>query len=111
MSVPVTHRLLTGEMQQESEVDVIIRVISDRQPHRAIPMTATICSAVAAKIKGSIVEQCISKPTIFPGSILIGHASGRMPATASVDSDGNVEYGTVFRTARKLMEGKVFYPG
>lgn len=110
VSVPVDHRLLSGETQQESEVDVIIRVISDRQPHRAIPITATICSAVAAKIKGSIVEQCVRQPTIRSDSILIGHASGRIPATASVDSDGNVEFGTVFRTARKLMEGKVFYP-
>jgi hypothetical protein len=111
VSVPVTHRLLSGKTQQESEVDVIIRVISDRQPHRAIPMTATICSAVAAKIKGSIVEQCVRQPTIRTDSISIGHPSGRIPATASVDSDGNVEFGTVFRTARKLMEGKVFYSG
>lgn len=109
VSVPVTHRLLSGETQSADDIDVIIRVISDRQPHRAIPMTATICSAVAAKVKGSIVEQCIRKPQIRPDAILIGHASGKIPATAVLDSDGNVESGTVYRTARKIMEGKIFY--
>ena len=109
VSTPVTHRLLSGEMQAASDIDIIIRVISDRQPHRAIPITATICSAVAAKIEGSLVERCIKRPTIRSDSLLIGHASGNIPATATLDSNGNVVSGTVFRTARKIMEGKVFY--
>lgn len=109
VSPPVTNRLLSGETQDGSDVDVIIRVISDRQPHRAIPLTATICSAVAANIKGSIVEQCTRAPTVRSDSLLVGHASGRIPATAAIDADGDVVSGTVFRTARKIMEGKVFY--
>lgn len=76
VSSPVSHRLLSGETQEAKDVDIIIRVISDRQhrqPHRAIPLTATICSAAAAKIKGTVVEQCPRETTIRSDSILIGH--------------------------------------
>lgn len=105
----VTHHVLSGQELQADDTDVIIRIISDRQPHRAIPLTATVCSAAAAKMKGSIVEQCLKQPAVKLGVLTIGHSSGTIPAVASVSSEGDVESVIVFRTARRLMEGLVYY--
>jgi 2-methylaconitate isomerase len=47
------------------------------------------------------------------GDLRIGHASGvvLVAADARVTADGiEVPYATVFRTARRLFQGEVFYP-
>jgi 2-methylaconitate cis-trans-isomerase PrpF len=109
VSRPATHRVLSGEAVEEETVDVVLRFISDEQPHRAIPLTAALCTAVASKIKGSIVEQCLTSKPVNDGMATIGHASGRIQVDATMDEKGEAECATVFRTARRIFDGKVYY--
>ena len=59
----VDHRVHSRE-QGAHKVDVIIRVMSDGHPYLAIPLTATLCIAAAAKMEGSVTEQYIRRPFV-----------------------------------------------
>ena len=37
-------------------MDLTARVISNGVPHQALPLTATLCLAVAARLEGSVVQ-------------------------------------------------------
>lgn len=101
---------LSGRQLSAGEMDVGVRMISVGQPHRAVPITGAICLAVAARIPGSVVHDACTAPA---GPLRIGHASGTILVDAAVVKDANgllqAEYGAVFRTARRLFEGRVLY--
>jgi 2-methylaconitate isomerase len=42
------------------DVDLVARVISNGQPHRALPLTISLCTAVAARISGTVVAEALS---------------------------------------------------
>jgi 2-methylaconitate cis-trans-isomerase PrpF len=78
--------------------------------HRAFPLTVAMCLAVAARIEGTVVHE-VTRPR--PGDVVLGHPSGVLPLDASVGvKDGGpwAEKVTVYRTARRLMEGFVRVP-
>ncbi|MBE7179896.1 MAG: PrpF family protein, partial [Terriglobus roseus] len=102
-------KVLSGKTMPGSQLDVVVRFISDTQPHRAIPLTGALCTAAAAKVPGSIVQQCLPEHPVKDDMITIGHSSGQIQVNAKVDANGNIESATVFRTARRIMEGKVFW--
>ena len=90
------------------EADITVRMISMGQPHRATPITGAICLAIAARIAGTLPHRlCASKD----GPIRIAHPSGVTLVDAGLDGAGEAEYGAVYRTARRLFEGNVLYPG
>ena len=101
-------KLLSGKTMPASELDLVVRFISNTQPHRAIPLTGALCTASAAKVEGSVVQQCL-KGLVDDDMITIGHPSGRIQVNAEVDGKGDIESATVFRTARRIMEGRVFW--
>ncbi|KAK9460923.1 PrpF protein [Lipomyces oligophaga] len=116
ISPPITHKLLNGKTIDACEIDLVARAISVGQPHRAIPITLSLATAAAAKIKGTIVNQAISgKDIVQSPEIVIGHPSGSL--TVGAKFEDNAEIGeipdllhvTVFRTARRLFEGIVFW--
>src|SRR5436190_4095783 len=109
VSLPSTHALLSGELLDRSSVDVVVRAISVGQPHRALPITTGLSVSVAARIPGSIVHACIPGRSAKKEELTIGHPSGRLVVGAKFNNRGDVEKATVFRTARRLMEGKVFW--
>src|SRR5439155_1163438 len=86
------------------------RVISMGNCHRAFALTAAMCLAVAARIVGTVVHECAG-PT--NGDVRLGHPSGVLPIDALVrvhDGAPWAERVTVYRTARRLMEGFVRVP-
>ncbi|KAF2190785.1 DUF453-domain-containing protein [Zopfia rhizophila CBS 207.26] len=99
VSMSSTHKVLSGKTINSASVDLVVRFISDTQPHRAIPLTAALSTAVAAKIEGSIVEQLVSPDLVDPNAVTIGHASGRIQVNATMNEKGLPESATVFRTA------------
>ena len=109
VSPSMRYTMLSGQTQESNAIDVIVHFISDRQPHRAIPLTAAICSGAAAQLKGPIVERHLAVNLVQPDVITIGHPSGMIPVRAQLQGDSEVRSVTVFRTARRLMEGKFFY--
>jgi hypothetical protein len=100
---------LSGEALRSGDVDLTARVISNGVPHQALPLTATLGLAVAARIAGSLVNEA-ARPT--DAALRVGMPSGILTADASVVRDGDgwrAERGSFFRTARPLMRGEVFY--
>ncbi|WP_082643231.1 PrpF domain-containing protein [Methylobacterium sp. GXS13] len=101
---------LSGTAIRAADVDLTARVISNGLPHQALPLTATLCLAVAARIEGSLVHEA-AHPT-GDAALRVGMPSGILTADAAVARDGagwRAERGSFFRTARPLMRGAVYY--
>jgi 2-methylaconitate cis-trans-isomerase PrpF len=85
-------------------------MISNGQPHRALPLTASLCLAVAARIEGSVVHEA-ARPGADPQAELrIGMPSGVLTVAASVrrlEGGWHAEQGAFYRTQRRLFEGRV----
>jgi hypothetical protein len=97
---------------REGGADVVTRMISAGQPHRATPLTGAMCLAVAAHITGTIVHDAVGALSNESGDIRIGHASGVLRVGAAVrENSGSVvaDEVVVYRTARRLMDGRVFF--
>jgi 2-methylaconitate cis-trans-isomerase PrpF len=108
---PAAFSALDGHRYGPEEVDLLARVISMGNCHRAFALTAAMCLAVAAWIPGSIVAE--SGRRNGSGDVRLGHPSGVLPIAATVGTrDGQpwAERVTVYRTARRLMEGYVRVP-
>ena len=71
--------------------------------HRALPMTAALCIAAAARTEGTVVAQLASTTA---DEILIRHPRGISPVVVDVHG-GEVRSVGVVRTARRLMEGRI----
>lgn len=109
VSKTATHKVITGQDLQKYHVDIVARVMADRQPHRTIPLTVAVCMAVAATVRGSIVEALVGPKKVKEGVLTIGHPSGVIEVGVEKDDAGNVLNANVKRTARSLMEGVVYY--
>ena len=89
-------------------MDLTARIISNGQPHQALPLTATLCLAVAARVPGSLVGEVAGPST---GAVRIGMPAGILTADATVEerSGGRSPASASFyRTARRLFRGDVF---
>lgn len=111
ISMSSEHSTLSGQTLQTSQTDLVVRFLSDTQPHRAIPLTAALTTAVAARIPGTLVEQLLAPEPVMDGAVTIGHASGRLQVDATMDeTDKTIPVsGTVYRTAKRLFEGTSFW--
>ena len=93
----------------ESEgAHVRLRMISAGQPHKATPLTGAMAVAIAARLEGTIAN-ALTQPPGEGAPFLIEHASGVLPVDAVVRNGAAVE-AVVFRTARRLMEGRILIP-
>src|SRR5437867_9798967 len=104
-AAPASFTALDGASYEGERVDVVARVISMGACHRAFALTAAMCLAVAARLDGTLVREYTGK---VAGDIRLGHPSGVLPIDAAVrlQSGGPwAERVTVYRTARRIMEG------
>jgi 2-methylaconitate isomerase len=103
-------RTLTGETIRAGDVDLTARMMSNGQPHRALPLTCTLCLAVAARVEGSVVNEVARKGGNPEAEIRIGMPSGVLTAAASVrklEGQWHAEQGAFYRTQRRMFEGQV----
>jgi 2-methylaconitate cis-trans-isomerase PrpF len=111
VAAPVEYTALDGTRVTREAADVVARAISMGNCHRAFPLTSSMCLAVAARIEGTVVHEC---STAAPGAdVRLGHPSGVLPLDAAVVKQAGeylAERVTVYRTARRLMEGWVRIP-
>ncbi|HEV7799984.1 MAG TPA: PrpF domain-containing protein, partial [Burkholderiales bacterium] len=111
VSGPQNAQTLTGEKLAESDIDLTGRMISNGQPHRALPLTASLCMAVAARLAGSVVHAVTRKSDDPDAPIRIAMPSGVLTVGATVRNDGGVwfaEQGAFYRTQRRLFDGYVY---
>ncbi|MFG1206848.1 PrpF domain-containing protein [Xanthobacter flavus] len=97
----------------DTEGDFVIRAISNGQPHRALPLTISLCAAAAAQMEGSVVAEC-RRPERSAGPMRLAMPAGVLTVDADVvrTPDGwQVRSGSFYRTARRLFDGRVWIPG
>jgi 2-methylaconitate isomerase len=100
---------LSGERIAASAADITVRMISNGQPHRALPVSASLCAAVAARIEGSIVWKAARRDAKDP--LRLAMPSGVLTVGADASCENGVwraERGSFYRTARRLFEGYVY---
>jgi 2-methylaconitate cis-trans-isomerase PrpF len=108
VAAPAAFTALDGIAYTPDQLDVVARVISMGNCHRAFALTSAMCLAVAARLDGTVVRECSSAAD--DADVRLGHPSGVLPLDARVSMRGGVpraERVTVYRTARRLMEGAV----
>ncbi|KNG91552.1 hypothetical protein ANOM_000071 [Aspergillus nomiae NRRL 13137] len=106
---PAMNARASEQGQTQADVDLLVRALSVGQPHKAVPITVALALAAAAQVSGSVVAGVTSGKAVDPAGITLGHASGKLVVGAEFGSDGSLSHATVFRTARRLMEGRVFW--
>jgi 2-methylaconitate cis-trans-isomerase PrpF len=111
VSAPQDAGTLTGEAIQATDVDLTARMLSNGQPHRALPLTVSLCTAVAARLEGSVVHQAARVVTDRAAPIRIAMPSGILTVAADVvnkNGQWHAEQGAFYRTQRRLFEGYVY---
>lgn len=104
---------VSGGTIARSEIDLHARVISSGQPHRALPLTVSLCTAVAARIEGTVVAEMLAPGAVEGGALRLGMPSGILTVGADVAiEDGRwvARAGSFYRTARRLFDGRVWVP-
>ncbi|MBI2978384.1 MAG: PrpF family protein [Rhodospirillales bacterium] len=106
---------LAGAHLSAADGDLTARMVSSGNTHRALPLTGALCTAVAARIEGTLVHR-ITKPAADPAAdIRILQPSGVLAVACTVrksNTDGGwvAEQAAVYRTQRRLFEGRVLVP-
>ncbi len=111
VSRPQDAQSLSGAAIKADSVDLTGRAISNGQPHRALPLTVTLCMAVAARIEGSVVNQVARLNSDPDAEIRIAMPSGVLVVAASVkkvNGAWHAEQGGFYRTHRRLFDGYVY---
>jgi 2-methylaconitate cis-trans-isomerase PrpF len=108
VSPPAAFTAVDGTTYPATAVDVVARVMSMGNCHRAFALTAAMCLAVAARIEGTVVQEATGAPS--RADVRLGHPSGVLSIAAEVIPGPIARCVTVYRTARRLMEGFVRIP-
>lgn len=87
---------------------ITVRAMSVGQPHKAIPVTVAIAAAAAVNVRGTTLADCLVGSS-GGSEVTTRHASGTLNVAAQFDGEGFLQAATVFRTARRLMDGTVYW--
>lgn len=107
-----TYTSITGKTLQAEDMDFVARAMSLGMLHKAYPVTGSICAAGAARIDGTVVNEMIRGRKVMD-KIRLGHPGGVIEIGAKVEKRKNVYVyleATIYRTARRIMEGYVCVP-
>ncbi|AGL02054.1 2-methylaconitate cis-trans isomerase PrpF family protein [Desulfoscipio gibsoniae] len=102
---------MTGEIMNPEHVTILSKAYGARMIHKAYPGTGCVTTGVAAKMKGSIVNEFVPPGVEGNGTVTIGHFSGLISVDIKCqekDSEFLIEKAVMHRTARRIMEGYVY---
>jgi 2-methylaconitate cis-trans-isomerase PrpF len=103
-----------GGLVNESEVDLVSRLMFMQQTHKTYAGTSTVCTGVARRLAGTLVHEVTRLQMRQADTVRIGHPAGVIETETRVEKNGVGEYvvrrATLGRTARRIMEGYVFVP-
>ncbi|GAB3377046.1 2-methylaconitate cis-trans isomerase PrpF family protein [Azotobacter armeniacus] len=100
-----------GKRVRAAEIDLQARILSMGRLHHAMTGTGAVALAAAAAVPGTLVRRMIGRE--LASTLRFGHASGVLAVGAEArQSDGTWRITRVVmsRSARRLMEGKVWVP-
>jgi 2-methylaconitate cis-trans-isomerase PrpF len=109
VTAPRAMQTLAGVRLGAADADIIVRMISVGQAHRAVPLTGALCLAVATRLAGTIPATMAKSLRADAAEIRIANPSGitRVDAKVAGGPSPSAEYAAVYRTARRLFEGRV----
>lgn len=104
---PETYVTSDGMTVEKDQIDLLSRMMSMQKTHPSYAMTGAMCTAAAAVVPGSVVQQVLN-PDADTQFIRIGHPSGILECGVDYHERENepvIEDTFGFRTANLLMEG------
>jgi len=110
---PAAYTSTRGQTIGEAEHDLLVRMISMGNCHRAIALTGAFCTAVAAAVDGTMVAEVVRPAARERGLVRIGHGAGILEIGMNVEQRPDGPYAvsvSAFRTARRVMDGYVYVP-
>lgn len=96
-----------GKKIKKENIDLLSRMMSMQKAHPSYAMTGAMCTAAAAIVPGSIVNQVLA-PNTDTQFIRIGHPSGILECGVDFKENGDcpiIDDTFGFRTANLLLEG------
>lgn len=107
------YETLTRNLVKSEEIDFVARAMAMGKMHKVFPITGGIPAAIASIIPGSVVNEIVGKKEMgaLKRRINIGHPSGILDVEVEAEvgeKEVRVIQCTIGRTARKIMEGKVY---
>ncbi|KAK3214992.1 hypothetical protein GRF29_19g1883647 [Pseudopithomyces chartarum] len=112
VSQSTQHTTVSGATLKASQMDVVLRFISDSEPHPTIPLTGALTTALAARMPGTIVEQLLTPEEAVTGHLTIAHPSGKIHVKLERDiskTTPSMWVGHVSTTAQRLFAGKIYW--
>lgn len=104
---PETYTTSDGGTVDESDIDVVARIMSMQKVHPVYAVSGASCTAAAALLSGTVPNQTVD---LDDGEVTIGHPKGPMTVTADVDAESNtVRSVEVPRSQRRLMDGTGYF--
>jgi methylitaconate Delta-isomerase len=109
------YRTITGAMVEKGSVSMLARVMAMGKMHKTFAITAGMPAAIGAIIPDSVVNRVTfgGKTISAHKEVIIGHPSGVMDVKVDARFGPNgphIVSCTVGRTARKIMDGRVYVP-
>lgn len=101
----------SGNTIQQDATDFLARIIFNQMAVETYTGTGTICTAVAAMIEGSVVNQIVSERAKKTGVVRFGHPRGINSIEVQVTKEATgftVRKATFVRTARRILDGYVY---
>ena len=112
VSPPQEYRSSKGDVVRPDAIDLTARIMSMQKAHKAYAVTGAIVTATAAKIPGTVVNECF-RAREGSDFVRIGHSSGQLALEIVVEPrDGGwfLRRAALERTARRIMDGYVYVP-
>lgn len=107
-SVPKIVLIFPPDVARKSPgANVKCLALSMGQAHKAIPLTLGLCLGAATRLPGTIPNQLAADMT-ENGAVVIGHPGGKLDVGTKIEN-GEILSADLWRTARILMKGDVFY--
>lgn len=114
VSAPQSYECSDGRHITADQIDLVARTKALSVLHKAYAVTGGICTATAALIDGTVVNEVVSDTAKQTKTVRLAHPSGQLDFDVYLtkDSDGNwdLEKAGVARTAKPIMDGFAFLP-
>ena len=113
---PCESKTLGGQTIGRKEIDLYSHMVSMQKMHQSYAGTGAVCLSVAACVSGSVVNSVFAvggksgAGGIRSATVRFGHPSGLIEVEVEADENGELKRVTMGRTARRLMDGRVYVP-
>lgn len=108
VAAPIAYVTVNGAEVRAETMDVCVRQLAMQKPHKALAVTGSVCTAVAARIPNTVVGECAADSGV---AVRLGHPSGitsvNCKVTRTSSGDYRVDAAEIVRTARLIMDGHV----